>query len=526
VIDATPDWIYVKDREYRFTLVNQSFARAFGQTPDTMVGRKDTDFLPLELIALHVSEGMRNFRGDDDSVLRGETIHDPCDRVFFKSGDDRVFDTFKYPLHDASQSIFGVLGYRRDITERINREEKQKALETQLWQAQKMELVGHLTGGIAHDFNNILASILGYAELLQMSPDIRQNANLGKYLQEILQSGIRAKDLVAQLLTFSHKRVAATEAISVAPIVKEVMQMLRSTIPASISITAVIEDALPEVLISPVQLHQIVTNLVVNARDAIDGTGSIDLRVESLHADQALVCDACHLEFGGRLVLISIRDSGSGIPEANLLRIFDPFFTTKGVGRGSGLGLSVLHGIVHSANGHLSVRTKPGDGTEFRIFLPAQVPDARSSDPAGESARESSRVGGHVMVVDDEAVIVEYMKVLFKELGCRVTGLTSASAALRLFESNPQDIDMVFTDQSMPEITGAELCRAMLARRPDLPIVMNTGYSSEIDAGIAQKIGIRRFLIKPVPAKVLEDLVAEYLPRHSRDLPKRNGLAE
>ena len=523
VIDATPDWIYVKDTEYRFTLVNRSFARAFGQTPENMIGRTDTEFLSLEQIARHESEGMRNFRGDDDAVLRGETIHDPCDRVFFNNGEDRVFDTFKYPLHDATRGIFGVLGVRRDITERINREAEQKALEAQLLQAQKMELVGHLTGGIAHDFNNILASILGYAELMQMSPDIRKNANLGKYLQEILQSGIRAKDLVAQLLTFSHKRVAATEAISVAPIVEEVMQLLRSTIPASISIRTVIGDELPEVLISPVQLHQIVMNLAVNARDAIDGTGSIDVRVESRHVDQARVCDACHLEFGGHLVLISVRDSGSGIPQANLSRIFDPFFTTKGVGKGSGLGLSVLHGIVHSANGHLAVRTKPGEGTEFRIFLPAQVPEARSSDPAGESARESFRFGGHVMVVDDEAVIVEYMKVLFEELGCRVTGVTSSSAALRLFESNPRDIDMVITDQAMPEMTGIELCRAMLARRPDLPIVMNTGYSSEIDAGMAQKIGIRRFLVKPVPAKVLEDLVAEYLPRHSRDLPNAHG---
>ena len=513
VIDATPDWIYVKDTEHRFLLANRSIASAFGQAPEAMIGRKDSDYLPLELIDRHEGDGMRNFRSDDDAVFRGETIHNPCDRLYFQNGESRYFDSFKCPLYDASGRVFGVLGIRRDITERINREQEQKTLQAQLWQAQKMEAVGHLTGGVAHDFNNILASILGYAELLQMSPELRQNESLARYLQEILQSGIRAKELIAQLLTFSQKSVAATETIKPAPIVAEVMQMLRSTIPTSISMNTDIRDPLPDVLISPVQLHQILTNLVVNARAAIAGLGSIRVRVESIAASDARVCDACHREFRGPHVLVSVLDSGAGIAEEILPRIFDPFFTTKEVGRGSGLGLSVLHGIVHSAGGHIEVRTKRNQGTEFRIYLPAQAARTRSAHPEVEPAGAKPHARGHIMVVDDEAVIVEYMTELFTYLGCRVTGLTSARAALSAFEEDPDGVDLLITDQAMPEMTGVDLCRAVLARRPDLPIVLNTGCGSDMDMDIARQIGIRRYLVKPVPVKVYEDIAAEYLPR-------------
>ncbi len=526
VINAIPDWIYVKDAAYRFILVNQSFALAFGKSPEDMIGRQDTEFVPLAVAHQYEGSGMRNFRDDDEAVFRGESIHTPCDKMFFSNGNSLIFDTYKVPLRDATQGIFGVLCVRRDVTERIDREQEQRALEAQLWQAQKMEVIGHLTGGVAHNFNNILASMLGYAELMQMSPELGTNETLVNYLNEILQSGIRAKELVGQLLSVSGKRMAATETIRVAPIVGEVMRLLRATLPASILIRTDIHDALPDVQISPVQLHQILMNLTVNARDAISGAGSIDVTIEPSLADPTRICDSCHHQFSGHYVLIVVRDSGSGISPEDLSRIFDPFFTTKKTGQGSGLGLSVLHGIVHAANGHVEVRTRPGAGSEFRIYLPAQLP--RHADPVPQiaPAHRRSHAQGHIMVVDDEAMIVEYMTVLFKELGCTVTGVTSASAALRRFEDDPYDIDMVFTDQAMPEMTGADLCRAMLARRPDLPIVMNTGYSKEVGPELARQIGIRRLLLKPVPARVLEDLVAEFLPPNRQIPPRPETLME
>ena len=515
VIDSTPDWIHVKDRQHCFMLVNQSFASAFNQAPEDMVGRKDTDFMPLELCIGVPDKGLQGLHNDDDRVFNGQPIHDPCDKIVFENGEIRVFDTFKGPLRDSSQKIHGILCYRRDVTERFNIEQEQQGLEMRLRQAQKMELIGHLTGGIAHDFNNILAAILGYAELIQMSADIKPP--LYQYLQEILQAGIRAKELVAQLLTFSHRNEVVTEAIMVMPIVQEVAKLLRSTMPTSISIKAEMAMGLPEVLISPVQLHQILMNLGINARDAIVGAGTIEIKVAPVCLDECKNCASCHHDFGGDYLMISVRDTGSGIPTQNLLNIFDPFFTTKQVGRGSGLGLSVLHGIVHSANGHIAVLTALGKETEFRIYLPAQSQEATHAARDVRPDIVSVQVRGSVMVVDDEASIVRFITALLENLGCKVTGLTSAADALRLFQDDPYCVDLVITDQTMPEITGAELARAMLARRPELPIIMSTGYSNAINEDTARKIGIRRFLVKPVPAKVLADIVAEYLA----ELPAR-----
>jgi len=265
------------------------------------------------------------------------------------------------------------------------------------------------------------------------------------------------------------------------------------------------------VLISPVQLHQIVMNLGINARDAMGNSGSIEIQAAQVVVDELRICDSCHSAFSGRYVMLSVRDTGAGIAQENLSKIFDPFFTTKEVGRGSGLGLSVLHGIVHSANGHIAVLTAPGAGTEFQVYLPAQATAAARPALALESDVENSPVRGHVMVVDDEASIVGFLTALLESLGCRVTGLTSATEALRIFQDDPRSVDMVITDQTMPDLTGAELARAMLTNRPDLPVVLITGYSNAIDADMARKIGIRRFLLKPVPAKVLSDIVAEYL---------------
>ena len=511
VIDASPDWIYVKDRTHRFILVNEQFAGALRQKPAALIGRLDSDFIPLRMCFGEHGAGVERLHEDDDAALAGRSIHRPYDKIIFDDGEVRVFDSYKTPMRDVSNVVQGCLCYRRDITERFNKEQQQKRLEMQLQQAQKMELIGHLTGGIAHDFNNILAAVFGYAELLQMSPEIEKNPQLSLYLQEILQAGIRAKELVAQLLTFSHRRELASQAINVTAIVKEVARLLRSTMPTSISIECALADDLPEVLISPVQLHQVLMNLGVNARDAIAGSGTIQLATRRVALAGARRCASCHQNFSGRYLMISVRDSGSGIHPENMLRIFDPFFTTKAVGQGSGLGLSVLHGIVHSADGHIEVRTVPGQGSEFRVYLPVHVGEAAPAPEAVRSEPSGSRVRGTVMVVDDEASIVRFITVLLEKLGCRVVGLSNPGEALQMFLADPSCVDLVLTDQTMPGISGIELARAMIDCRPDIPVVLSTGYSNVIDEDAARQVGIRRFLMKPVPAKVLSDIVAEYL---------------
>lgn len=511
VIDAIPDWIYVKDRDHRFILVNDQCARECGLTPAEMVGRLDSDFIPAQLRFADASRSIESLHADDDAVFAGQSIHHVLDEIFLENGENRIFETHKRPMRDSFQRISGNLCYRRDITERRNKEREQSLLEKQLLQAQKMELIGHLTGGIAHDFNNILSAVFGYAELMQMSPAVRENAELADYVQEVLQAGIRAKELVAQLLTFSHRREAASEAIHVTAIVKEVVKLLRSTMPSTISIDCELEDDLPEVLISPVQLHQVLMNLGVNARDAINGTGAVTIRAGHGTPLGSHVCASCHQRFFGSHLTISVRDNGSGIPPENLLRIFDPFFTTKEVGRGSGLGLSVLHGIVHSANGHITVTTESGRGTEFRIHLPPHA--CAPHTPAGDSGADNAHtpICGRVMVVDDEASIVRFMSVQLEKIGCQVIATTSPREALRQIQENPRCVDLVFTDQTMPDLSGLELARAILACRPDMPVVLSTGYSNAIDEEKTRQAGVRRLLTKPVPAKVLADIVADYL---------------
>ena len=511
VIDATPDWIYVKDREHRFALVNEACAKAHHQTPSSMIGRPDSDFIPSSVRFGEQDADLEGVHDDDERVFAGETIHKPYDRMFFDNGDVRVFDTVKRPMFDSAQRVSGNLCYRRDITERFNKDQEQQLLERQLRQAQKMELIGHLTGGIAHDFNNILSAVFGYAELIQMAPDVVRNPPLALYVQEILQAGIRAKELVAQLLTFSHRREAATQAIDVTSIIQEVTKLLRSTMPTSISIDCVIADALPEVLISPVQLHQIVMNLGVNARDAMEESGMVRIKAEQVTLEGTQSCASCHTNYSGTYLMISVRDSGAGIQPEHLLRIFDPFFTTKEVGRGSGLGLSVLHGIIHSANGHIEVRTVQNQGTEFRVYLPPHSSEVSPTPVDTKKDSGHSLIRGRVMVVDDEASIVGFMTVLLENLGCQVTGLTSSTKALQMFQNDPGCVDLVITDQTMPELTGVELARGMLACRPDIPIILSTGYSNVIDDEAVRTAGIRRFLMKPVPARVLADVVAEYL---------------
>jgi PAS domain S-box-containing protein len=513
VIDSSPDSIFVKDQQHRYLLVNEAYAKSFDQAPSAMMGRCDTDFLPLHLCVGNPEKGVVGWHDDDDAVFRGETVHLPHSKLVTESSETRVFDLVKTPLRDAQQRIFGNLCYRRDITERVNQEQAQKALESRLQQAQKMELIGQLTGGIAHDFNNILASILGYTELLQMSAELQRKPQFSQPLQEILQAAIRAKELVAQLLTFSHKREVATQAIRIKPIVKEVLKLLGSTLPSTISVKIEIESGLPSVLISAVQLHQILMNLAVNARDAMAGRGTIELQVQALELDALRHCDACHQPFQGRYVRISVQDNGAGIAPENRLRIFDPFFTTKEAGHGSGLGLSVLHGIVHSAGGHIEVITALDVGTQFLIYLPAQALLSERTALALKDAILDNPVqkGARVLVVDDEASIVGFVTAFLEGLGCQVTGLTNAPEALRLFRDQPSAFDLVFTDQTMPYLTGAELARAMLAVRPELPIVMITGYSNAIDEETARQIGIRKFLVKPVPARVLMDAVTECL---------------
>jgi CheY-like chemotaxis protein len=290
-----------------------------------------------------------------------------------------------------------------------------------------------------------------------------------------------------------------------------VLDMLKSAMPASIRLHYQFDDKLPPVLMSPVNLHQVMMNLVVNARDAVSKVGAIQINAAAVNVAGSRICTSCHREFSGDFVQISVADNGLGITQENLNRIFDPFFTTKAVGQGTGLGLAVLHGIVHSALGHVIVDSIEGRGTQFNVYLPTDTDQIVAPPVQVDGLPDMTRIRGNVMVIDDESSIVGFVTILLQNLGCHVIGLTRPVEALGLFRENPDGVDMVITDQSMPEMTGADLAAEMLKIRPDLPVVLCTGYSNLIDEEEIKDLGVQRLLSKPIPARVLVELVTEFL---------------
>lgn len=396
----------------------------------------------------------------------------------------------------------------RDISARKQAEADAQALRDQLNQAVKMESIGHLTAGIAHDFNNILGSMLGYAELAQTMLANKENIPVDaliRYLGRIHTSGIRAKELIAQMLAFSRLAPEMAEGegedtpvILLAPIVKEVVSLLRASIPSTIDLNYRIEDDRLWSRIQAVHLHQIILNLGINARDAIGEYGKIEVAL-AREKDLNQVCSSCQQSFTGEYIRLTVSDSGSGIPKHKLNKIFDPFYTTKAVGKGTGMGLSVVHGLVHAMNGHIQVSTVEGEGSAISILLPLME---NNPDFAGETAApERSDTQLHnirIMVVDDERAMVSMLHEFLSMHGAEVASFNAPWAALESFEMNPEIFDLVITDETMPGLSGMHLAERMLKIKPDLPIILCTGYSEQATPQAAGDAGLAAFFYKPL----------------------------
>ena len=415
------------------------------------------------------------------------------------------------PVKNSSGEIVNYIAIKQDASARKRREREHDRLKAQMRQSEKMEALGHLAGGIAHDFNNILASVMGYSDLARYRFGGEDTGKLDEYLGEIYRAGERARDLVSQLLTFSRGGSTAPRPLQLESMVKEIIKMLQSTLPSSIRLTFERSPGLPAVMMSPSQLDQVVMNLCINARDAISGTGEIDVQLNSVVAD-GLSCRSCGELIRGDFLELMVRDSGAGIPQYKGGKIFDPFFTSKKMG--TGMGLSVVHGIVHGCGGHILVESRPGSGSVFRVLLPGV---AQESEHAKEDwvLGQQTALEGHVLVVEDEQSVLQYIEEVLKGAGCRVTALTDSQRALALFEEQPSEFDLVVTDQTMPELTGRDLALAVLAARPDLPVVLCTGYSDQIDEQEAEILGITAFLRKPVETEILLNTVGWLLNKHS-----------
>jgi CheY-like chemotaxis protein len=368
-----------------------------------------------------------------------------------------------------------------------------------------MDAIGHLTGGIAHDFNNILASILGYAALAGERPITQQDTKLVTYLDAIRQSGERARELVAKMLVFSRSepREVVTPA-SVQPLVGEAVKLLKAIIPANIHIVTVSDPGLPPVLVDGVDLHQAIVNLAVNARDAIGGHGQITIAVRAPRQLRGQ-CASCRETFAERYVEIAVSDTGAGIAPEHLPRLFEPFFSTKEVGKGTGMGLAVTHGVVHRVGGHILVETAPGVGTTVRLLLRAAQAVVRAVPGTSPAPAAPAPRVARILVVDDEPLVMGLLSEVLVGHGYTVVGYTDSRQALAWARGHEARFDLLVTDQTMPGLTGVELARELLAMRPMLPVILCTGFSENVDARVAAAMGIRHFFSKPIP---LERLVA------------------
>ena len=410
------------------------------------------------------------------------------------------------PLHDQSGNVIGAIESIRDISERKRAEEEQKNLQAQLHQSQKMESIGTLAGGIAHDFNNILGIVIGYAEMAQ--DDSPEGSVLASNIKQILNAGYRAKELVKQILDFS--RHAETERIPIQPatIIKEAVKLLRSSLPTTIDIHQDIESASGLILADPTQIHQILMNLCTNAFHAMEVTGgtlSISLRKLTLSKEDLL--SELYAQSGDFLQL-SIGDTGSGISPNIKARIFDPFFTTKEVGKGTGMGLAIIHGIVKNYGGFVSFHSQPGEGTVFHVYLPVIT----DTDLPQNIPEDSLQFGNeHILLIDDEEALVKMGKSMLLSLGYRVTAETNSIEALTTFQGQPDAFDLIITDQTMPGMTGSDLARRMLQIRPNIPIILCTGYSNMVSEDQAMAMGIKGFALKPLAKKDIAALIRTVL---------------
>jgi PAS domain S-box-containing protein len=385
-------------------------------------------------------------------------------------------------------------------------------LEEQLLQAQKMEAIGTLAGGIAHDFNNMLAGILGSAELVR--EDLGPNHPSQEYVQSVMTAAHRARELVQQILTFSRRRDSEKRVLPLQPIVGECIKLLRSTIPAMVKITHYVEPHCPPVLADPTQIHQVIMNICTNAWHALPETGGrIDVTLQSADVDVAMAMRHRQLHPGvfARLV---ITDNGHGMDAATRERIFEPFFTTKPATKGSGLGLSVVHGIIKSHRGAILVESEPGKGTTFQIYLPARAANRKESSLPTQAIPHGH--GERILFVDDEPIVGRSTEELLKRLGYTVTRCGQSEEALARFRQTPQDFDLIITDWAMPGMSGTELISAMHEVRSDIPMLLMSGFVGSLVEKTAKMMGISEILVKPVNPELLAQAVDLILSRAAR----------
>ena len=458
--------------------VNKAFCAQGGYRKGELVGNKAVLWIG-ESVEPSVAEGIW------DTVRAGDTWSGRLTRKK-KDGSLYQIEGSIVPIKDETGSITSYAAVTRDITERL-------LLQEELQQSQKMEAMGALAGGIAHDFNNILAAIMGNAELAL--EDIPADSPIHRNLEGVLKAGMRGRDLVKQILAFTRKTRTEKRRVPLAPLVKETHDLLRASIPATIDMSLSVNAVSDSVEADPVQIQQVLLNLATNAADAIGGAGGkMETRLfnASFGADDKLPDKSMS---PGDYVVLAVSDTGCGMTEQVKKRVFEPFFSTKKPGRGTGMGLAVVYGIVKDSSGFITISSKPGDGSTFTVYFPRAKP-APKGRAGGKGAIQQGRKE-RLLFVDDEEPIVQIGIRMLGRLGYDVTATQSSVEALRIFTLDPNAFDLVITDQTMPGLTGTLLVEELRKVRPDIPVILCSGRADLMSPHQAKKLGIAAYVAKP-----------------------------
>ena len=504
VFEGTDDCIFVKDENGRYILYNGALRkfleRLLGDSfpADGIDGKRDHDFLPADIADRLTAH---------DAAVREASQPSSFQETFLLDGQPLFFLTRKFPFTLSAAAGPGILGVARNITDRKRAEEEQEKLQAQLLQVQKMESVGRLAGGVAHDFNNMLSVILGHAEMAleKADPSLPLHADL----EEIRKAAVRSSDLTRQLLAFARKQTIVPKVLDLNETVAGMLKMLRRLIGEGIELTWQPGADLWPIRMDPSQIDQILVNLSINARDAISGFGMVSIRTENRIFDKAYC--AAHPGFvPGEYVVLAISDNGCGMDEETLACIFEPFFTTKELGKGTGLGLATVYGIVKQNNGFINVYSEPGRGATFQVCVPRH---ALFLERLTEKRAEQPAELGHktILLVEDEPAILSMTGMMLEHLGFTVLAAGSPGEALRLAERHPGQIHLLLTDVIMPEMNGRDLAKNLLLLYPGLNRLFMSGYSADVIAphGVLDE-GVH-FLQKPFSMQDLTAKVREAL---------------
>ena len=501
VIDSVPARIFWKDLDLVYMGCNYHFAKDAGyENPEDVVGKNDYE--------MFWKKDAEVYRADDRFVIKtGEPKLNYEDLFSNKESKKLTWLTNKMPLKSVDGKTIGIIAISENITDKKAAEEDKRKLEVQLQQSQKMESIGTLAGGIAHDFNNILSSVIGFTEL--SLEEVAKNSTVEENLLEVHAAGLRAKELIKQILAFARQSGEEIKPIQPKTISEEIIRLLRSTIPATIKIKRQFESD-SFVMGNPIQLHQILMNLCTNAAYAMEDTGGqLTIKIKDVEIEQLPVNISTQLQQRKHVQLL-ISDTGKGIPPETINSIFEPYFTTKPSGEGTGMGLAMVQGIVESYGGRIVVDSKMGEGTTFTTYLPICNQQKTQSLYAPNTTPSGSE---RILFVDDETSVARMGGRMLGSLGYKVTTKSSSNDALKIFREQPKDFDLVITDMTMPDITGDLLAVEINKISPDIPVIVSTGYSTRISEKTVGETGIKALIYKPflkadlarVIRKVLDD---------------------